>query len=99
MEITKQNNLYTGNHLTTFRGIYLVLFFIFFCTYSIKAILDGHGVAGLIGFPVFFVLFLIFTFSMNYFILTESKIISKNPFWFWRVTEINFTSITSISIV
>lgn len=36
---------------------------------------------------------------MNYFILTESKIISKNPFWFWRITEIDFSSIKSISIV
>lgn len=99
METTKQSKVYTGNHLATFRGIYLALFFIFVCAYSVKTILDGHIAAGLIGFPIFFVLFLVFTFSMNYFILAENKIISKNPFWFWRATEIDFTSITSISIV
>ncbi|WP_129538189.1 hypothetical protein [Flavobacterium sp. 140616W15] len=31
--------------------------------------------------------------------MTESKIISKNPFWFWKVTKIDFNSITSISIL
>ncbi|WET02972.1 hypothetical protein [Flavobacterium sp. YJ01] len=99
MEITKQNNIYTGNYLTSFMGILLMLFFVFVCSFFVKNLLDGHAVAGLIGFPVFFVLFLIFTFSMNYFILTESKIICKNPFWFWKETEIDFNAIKSISIV
>lgn len=99
MGITKQNKIYTGNHLTSFRGILLFLFFIFVCSYSIKEILDGHAAVSLIGFSVFFIFFLIFTLSMNYFILTKSKIISKNPFWFWKEAEIDFTSIKSISIV
>ena|SRR6218665_3875294 len=99
MKITKQSNIYSGNHLTTFRGILLFLFFIFACSYSIKGILDGHAVVILISFSAFLFLFLIFTLSMNYFILTDSKIISKNPFWFWKETGIDFNSIKSISIV
>lgn len=99
MEITKQNNIYTGNHLTSFRGVILTLFFIFVCSYFIESILKGQAIVGLICFPIFFALFLVFTLSMNYFILTDGKIISKNPFWFWKVTEIAFDSIKSISIV
>lgn len=99
MEITKENYIYTGNHLTTFRGICLALFFIFVCSNFIKGILDGHAFTGLIGFSIFFIIFSVLTLSMNYFILTDCKIIFKNPFWFWKVTEIDFGSITSISIV
>ncbi|RXM47159.1 MULTISPECIES: PH domain-containing protein [Flavobacterium] len=36
---------------------------------------------------------------MNYFILTDKKLISKNPIWFWKTNEIEFDSISSISIV
>lgn len=36
---------------------------------------------------------------MNYFILTDKKLISKNPIWFWKINKIEFKSITSISIV
>ena len=36
---------------------------------------------------------------MNYFILTDKKLISKNPIWFWKTNEIEFDSISSIAIV
>lgn len=99
MEITKINTIYKGNHLTSFMGIVLMLFFIFVCFYFVKGILDGYAAAALIGFPFFFVMFSVFTLSMNYFVLTDGKIICKNPFWFWRVNETDFSSITGISIV
>ncbi|MFH6991794.1 hypothetical protein [Flavobacterium sp. FlaQc-48] len=98
MENSKKNKVYTGNCLTTFRGILLMLFFAFVCFYFIHGLLSGSA-AGWVGFPIFFVLFSVLTFSMNYFILTHKKLIAKNPIWFWRITEIDFSSITSVSIV
>lgn len=53
MEIDKENNIYTGNHLTSFRGILLILFFIFVCSYFVRGILHGRAAIGLIGFLFF----------------------------------------------
>ena len=97
----KNNNkptIYTGYFISTFNAIILILFFVFVCVYFIKGVLSG-SVAGWVGFPIFFILFSVFTLPMNYFILTDKKLISKNPIWFWKINEIEFKSITSISIV
>ncbi|MFH6991767.1 hypothetical protein [Flavobacterium sp. FlaQc-48] len=98
MENIKKNKVYTGNYFTTFKAILLMLFFTFVCFDFIHGAISGSA-AGWVGFPIFFVLFSVLTFSMNYFILTDKKLIAKNPIWFWRMTEIDFSSITSVSIV
>ncbi|MFH7010413.1 hypothetical protein ACHRV5_00990 [Flavobacterium sp. FlaQc-52] len=98
MKNNNKHKIYTGNFISTFNAIILILFFVFVCVYFIKGVLSG-SVAGWVGFPIFFVLFSIFTLPMNYFILTDKKLISKNPIWFWKTNEIEFDSISSISIV
>lgn len=98
MKNNNKQKIYTGNFISTFRAIILILFFIFICVDFIKGVLSGSA-AGWVGFPIFFVFFSIFTLSMNYFILTDKKLISKNPIWFWKTNVIELDSITSISIV
>ena len=51
------------------------------------------------GYLVWLVLFAILTNKMNYFILTESELIAKNPIWFWRKIVFDLNSIESISVV
>ena len=44
-------------------------------------------------------MFALFTYRMNYFILSEESLVIKNPVWFWLRREIYLSDIKQFSIV
>jgi len=98
MNDTNEQKIYTGNFLITSDTFILVGFFIFSCFMVFKCIELGNNKYW-VGFFVWIILFAMFTYRMNYFILTENKLIAKNPIWIWKKKEFSLKAIKNIAIV
>lgn len=90
--------IYTGNFILTSSGIILIGFFIFTCfmIFECTSLGNTRYWASIL---IFILLFAIFTYSMNYFILTNEKLIVKNPVWYWKHIEFDLNIIKDISII
>ena len=93
-----KEKIYTGNFVRTFDTFMLIALFIFCCYMLLVCIKLGNNKYWF-GFLVWFALFAIFTNKMNYFIITQTELIAKNPIWFWRKIVFDLDSIKSISVV
>lgn len=98
MNNSKEQKIYTGNFLITSDTFILAGFFIFSCYMVFKCIELGNNKYWF-GFFIWTILFATFTYKMNYFILTENKLIVKNPIWTWKKIEFDLKTIKHISIV
>lgn len=90
--------IYSGNYILTSSGIMLIGFFIFTCFMIYQCVLQGNNKYWMIIFS-FVLLFAFFTYHMNYFILTDEKLIVKNPVWYSKLIEFDLNQIKDITII
>jgi hypothetical protein len=98
MNNNKEQKIYTGNFLITSDTFILAGFFIFSC-YMVFKCIELENNKYWVGFFIWIILFAGFTYKMNYFILTENKLIAKNPIWTWKKIEFDLKTIKNITIM
>lgn len=90
--------IYSGNYILTSSGIMLIGFFIFTCFMIYQCVQQGNNKYWMIIFS-FALLFAFFTYQMNYFTLTDEKLIVKNHIWYSKLIEIDLNTIKDITII
>ncbi|GAA3772465.1 hypothetical protein [Flavobacterium ginsengiterrae] len=93
-----ESRIYSGNYILTSTTIVLIVFFIFICLIIHQSISLGNN-RYWVSILSFAFIFAFFTYRMNYFILTDKKLIVKNPIWYSKLIEFDLNTIKEITFI